>query len=86
MRETIPKIRSFKPEMIVHFFGHDTHKEDYGSRGLDEEFFVELARVMKQLTDEVCDGRYLVIDGGGANARVGRRIWPEIIRVLADVH
>lgn len=86
VRETTPKLREFKPEMVVHFFGHDTHKEDYGNRGVDEEFFVELAKAMKQCTDEICGGRYLVIDGGGANARVGRHIWPKIIDLLTDIH
>lgn len=70
--------------MVVHFFGHDTHEADYGNRGVDENFFVDLAKVMKKCADEICGGRYLVIDGGGANKKVGRYIWPKIIRVLAN--
>ncbi len=70
--------------MIVHFLGHDTHKADYGSRGLSEEFFIQLVRELKALADEVCDGKYVVVHGGGANRRVAERIWPEIIRLLAS--
>lgn len=72
--ETLSRVRSFKPEMVVHFFGHDTHQNDYGNRGLNEKFFVELAKFMKRFTDQICGGRYVVIDGGGANARVGRNL------------
>uniref|UniRef100_A0A7C3YNY5 Histone deacetylase domain-containing protein n=1 Tax=Geoglobus ahangari TaxID=113653 RepID=A0A7C3YNY5_9EURY len=82
VRETFPIIRDFKPEMIVHFLGHDTHRNDYGSLGLSEDFYVELAREVKELAEEVCDRRYVIMDGGGANREVGEYIWPRIINVL----
>lgn len=83
VREAFPLIRRFKPEMIVHFFGHDTHKNDYGSKGLTEEFFYQLAKEVMDLASEVCGGKYVVIDGGGMNKEVTRRIWREVIRILA---
>ena len=84
VRGVFPLIRRFGPQMIVHFLGHDTHRADYGSRGLSEEFFIQLVRELKALADEVCDGKYVVVHGGGANRRVAERIWPEIIRLLAS--
>jgi len=80
----LPKIKSFNPQIIIHFFGHDTHKDDYGSKGLTEEFFIELARMMKDFALEVCDGKYVIIDGGGMNRRVGLYIWERIIRLLSS--
>lgn len=79
----LPRIRDFNPGIIVHFFGHDTHKNDYGNRGLSTEFFPKLAKTINNFSLKNCDGKYVVIDGGGANAEVGRKIWPEIIKILA---
>lgn len=86
VEETLPRIEDFDPELLVHFFGHDTHMNDYGNRGLTKEFFVSLADLMKEFAKKICGGNYVVIDGGGANIRVGRYIWPKIIQILADGH
>jgi len=83
VREVMPTIRAFKPQMILHFLGHDTHKEDYGSLGLSEGFFISLVGELKALAGEVCNGRYVIAHGGGANKRVVKQIWPEIIKLLA---
>ncbi len=82
VEEGIQIAEEFKPEMILHFFGHDTHKDDYGSRGLSDDFFVELAKRMEEFASKVCDGKYVVVDGGGANAKVTEYIFPRIIDVL----
>lgn len=83
VKETFPKIKDHNPEIIIHFFGHDTHKNDYGNRGLTESFFPKLANLVQDFADEVCEGKYVIIDGGGANVEVGERIWPDIIEILA---
>lgn len=82
VREVLPKISEFKPELILHFFGHDTHRDDYGSRGLTENFFTELAKMMKDFATTTCNGKYVILDGGGANIKVAKNIWPKIIRIL----
>ena len=79
----LPKVEKFNPELIIHFFGHDTHIDDYGSRGLSDHFFIELASLMKNFADRVCNGRYVILDGGGANVKVAKRIWPEIMKILS---
>ena len=80
--DTFGIIEKFEPEMILHFFGHDTHKYDYGSLGLSDEFFPKLAKEVKNLAEEVCEGRYVLIDGGGANRDVGMKIWRNIVKIL----
>ncbi|MET1124799.1 MAG: hypothetical protein ABWW66_06005 [Archaeoglobaceae archaeon] len=84
VRAEFETIRSFNPEMIVHFFGHDTHRDDYGSLGLSEDLYVRLAEEVKALADEVCGGKYIILDGGGANREVARYIWPRIIKILSN--
>ncbi len=83
VRAFFSTIRAFRPQMLVHFLGHDTHRDDYGSLGLSEEFFVRLVQELEALAEEVCDGKYVILDGGGANKRVGEYIWPKIIKILA---
>jgi acetoin utilization deacetylase AcuC-like enzyme len=82
VEEGLKIAEDFKPEIIVHFFGHDTHRNDYGSRGLSEHFFIELAKRMKEFSVKMCNGRYILIDGGGANREVTEYIFPRIIEIL----
>jgi acetoin utilization deacetylase AcuC-like enzyme len=80
---SVEMVRDFGPEIIIHFFGHDTHKDDYGSRGLSENFFIQLAEKMKSYARKICSGKYILIDGGGANREVTEYIFPRIIKLLS---
>lgn len=80
----IPRVKEFKPDMIIHHVGHDTAQGDYGDRGLSKNFFIELAKLIKRCADEYCQGRYLAMTGGGASHDVCEYIYPRIIRVLAE--
>ena len=82
--ELAPRARAFSPQLIFHNFGHDTCQGDYGDRGLSPDVFGALARMVKDLADQICDGRYIVITHGGARADVTKRIFPEIVRILAS--
>ena len=83
-QEFISRVREFKPRMILHNLGHDTCERDYGDRGLTPDFFPQLVREIKQATEEVCQGRYLVLTHGGARADVAEYIFPKIIEILAE--
>ena len=83
-REFVSRAREFRPELIFHNFGHDTCDGDYGDRGLSPEFFPRLARLLKELADEICGGRYIVITHGGSRKDVAEQIFPEIARILAS--
>jgi acetoin utilization deacetylase AcuC-like enzyme len=78
------RLREFNPFMIFHNLGHDTCQGDYGDRGLTRSFYPRLAQEVKQVADEVCRGRYLIITHGGFRVDVSEYIWPRIIEVLAD--
>ncbi len=82
VEEGLKMAEDFRPEIILHFFGHDTHKDDYGSRGLSDDFFIELAKKMKEFSAKISGGKYVLIDGGGANREVTEYIFPRIIEVL----
>jgi acetoin utilization deacetylase AcuC-like enzyme len=82
--EFCTRTKEFHPQVIFHNFGHDTCQGDYGDRGLTPDFFPALAKLIKDVADLTCDGRYVVITHGGARADVARRIFPEIARILAS--
>jgi acetoin utilization deacetylase AcuC-like enzyme len=82
--EFIPRALEFKPAMIFHFLGHDTCEGDYGDIGLTQDFFIELVKEIKSCAEKVCQGRYLIITGGGSRRDVAEYIFPRIAEVLAS--
>jgi len=80
----IGRIEKFKPDLILHLLGHDTAKGDYGSRGLNKEFFLRLVRLIKCCAEDICEGRYLINTHGGSNLIICEYIHPRIIQILAD--
>jgi acetoin utilization deacetylase AcuC-like enzyme len=83
-REFIVRVREFKPDLILHNLGHDTGQGDYGDLGLSRQFFLDLAREIKQCAVEVCHGRYLIVTHGGDRADVAEYIFPRTIKILAE--
>ena len=81
--EFVPRAREFKPEMIFHFLGHDTCEGDYGDIGLTRDFFIELVKEVKDCAEELCQGTYLIITGGGSRRDVAEYIFPKIALILA---
>jgi len=79
-----PKLREFRPDLILHNLGHDTCQGDYGDLGLSPEFFIDLAAEVKQCAREVCQGRYLIVTHGGCRADVAEYIFPAILQILAE--
>jgi acetoin utilization deacetylase AcuC-like enzyme len=83
-KEFIPRAKKFMPAMIFHFLGHDTCEGDYGDIGLTQDFFIELVKEVKECAEDVCQGRYLIITGGGSRRDVAEYIFPRIANVLAS--
>jgi acetoin utilization deacetylase AcuC-like enzyme len=81
----LPRVRAFRPFMILHNLGHDTCEGDYGDRGLTRAFFPGLASLVKSCA-EVCAGRYLVITHGGARPDIAEDVFPAVAQVLAGQH
>ncbi len=83
MSEFVRRAESFRPQIIFHNLGHDTAQGDYGDIGLTRDFFVDLARMVRDCAGEICGGRYLIITHGGYLAEVAEYIFPGIVEVLA---
>jgi len=77
-----PRVKKFKPELIFWYFGFDTHLGDYGDLGLSVKAYLQIAEMMRNLAEELCDGRLEVVLGGGSRSDIARGVIPPIIEVL----
>jgi acetoin utilization protein AcuC len=71
-----PLLRGFEPEVIVNQFGVDTHFDDpLAHLSLTMETYHELASRLHSLAHELCDGKYVVLGGGGYKPENVARAW-----------
>jgi acetoin utilization deacetylase AcuC-like enzyme len=92
-RLIVPAVRHFRPELILVSCGFDAHRDDpLASMEISLAGFQTLARRVRQLADEVCEGRLLhVLEGGyaltgmreGTRAVMESLVASEALEVLA---
>jgi acetoin utilization deacetylase AcuC-like enzyme len=82
LRSQLPRVVSFQPELLVWYYGFDTHHSDYGSIGLTEKAYFQICRLMIETAD-VLNIPLQVVLGGGSLAALATATIPEIIRRLA---
>jgi len=83
--EFLPRAKSFQPEVIFWNWGYDGTSGEYGDIGLTTELHARLARELKDVADEVCRGRLIVVLCGGSRRDMAHRLIPQVIRVLAGL-
>jgi len=83
VRRRLPLIPAFRPDLLVWYYGFDTHAEDYGALGLTEPAFFEICDLMMFVADE-CGIPLQVVLGGGSLSHLAADTIPEIIRRLAQ--
>ncbi|NYE95551.1 acetoin utilization protein AcuC [Psychromicrobium silvestre] len=82
----VPQIlRAFRPEMIVSQHGCDSHRDDPLTHlGTSVDAQREAALSISALANELCEGRWLAVGGGGYNvANVVPRVWSHLIAIVA---
>jgi acetoin utilization deacetylase AcuC-like enzyme len=85
VREAFPhRARRFRPDLVVWYFGFDTHRGDYGDLGLTLDAFLGLADLACEIAREVCAGKLLVVLGGGSRTDLATALIPPIIVRLAE--
>ncbi len=82
VRRELPRIPQFKPDLLVWYYGFDTHAEDYGSIGLTEAAYFEICDLMISAAAE-CDIPLQVVLGGGSLSHLATATIPKIINKLA---
>ncbi len=84
-QEFIPRVVAFKPEYIFWEFGYDATRGEYGDKGLTGDCHLKLARLIKEVADEVCGGRLITILCGGSGRALATYTIPRIIDCLAEL-
>ncbi|MBI2860752.1 MAG: histone deacetylase [Chloroflexi bacterium] len=82
-QEFVPRVESFRPDCIFWEFGYDATRGEYGDKGLGRDCHLEVARVLKDAADRVCQGRLVVILCGGSGRGLASYLIPRIIACLA---
>jgi acetoin utilization deacetylase AcuC-like enzyme len=80
----ISNVEKFKPKMVFWHFGYDTHINDYGSRGLTEECYLKLTRLVKGEVEKICGGKLVVVLCGGSRADVAKNVIPKMVKILLE--
>jgi acetoin utilization deacetylase AcuC-like enzyme len=82
VRREFPRIPQFQPDLLVWYYGFDTHADDYGSIGLSESCFFEICDLMLFVAGELGLPLQVVL-GGGSMSHLAHHTIPEIIQRLA---
>lgn len=75
----------FRPDLIVWYFGFDSHRGDYGDLGLASAAFLGLADLLLETATRACGGKLLVVLGGGSRTDLATALIPPIIAKLAGI-
>ncbi len=84
-QEFVPRVRAFEPEYVFWEFGYDATQGEYGDKGLTRDCHPKLARLFKEVADEVCQGRLITILCGGSGRALAAYTIPRIIDCLAEL-
>ncbi len=72
----VPAVRAFAPDIIVTQDGVDPHHQDpLAHLQVRMATFPRLWRVLHRMADEITDGRWIALGGGGYNVDVLPRAW-----------
>jgi len=79
----VPLAEDFKPDIIIANGGSDAHFADsLGSLGLSVNGFFEVSRLIREVSERVCDGRVVLLLGSGYNPQVLPYCWYALIMGL----
>jgi acetoin utilization deacetylase AcuC-like enzyme len=83
VRQNLPLIPPFKPDLLIWYYGFDTHRDDYGSLGLTEPAYFAICDLMLAASTEMGVPLQVVL-AGGSMSHLATATIPEIIRRLAE--
>jgi acetoin utilization deacetylase AcuC-like enzyme len=83
VRQNLPLLPAFKPDLLIWYYGFDTHRDDYGSLGLTEAAYFAICDLMLAAAADLAVP-LLVVLAGGSMSHLATNTIPEIIRRLAE--
>jgi acetoin utilization protein AcuC len=85
-RIVAPALRCYRPQCLILQYGTDGHYADVMVRlGLTTRAFAESARLVRQVAGDLCQGKLLVVGGGGYRPEDAVRCWLLLLGELADL-
>lgn len=84
-REVVPPLlKSYRPDIILLQFGVDAHRVDpLVGLGLTSHGFAQVAAIVHDIAHWLCEGRLLVLGGGGYDPAVVARCWAIILATVS---
>jgi acetoin utilization protein AcuC len=83
LHEALAAVRAFRPQLLFVVFGTDGHQEDpFAGLALTDEAYATSARLVHELAHEVCQGRLVVVGGGGYAPATVARCWTRMLEEL----
>jgi acetoin utilization deacetylase AcuC-like enzyme len=82
VRRHLPLIAPFKPDLLIWYYGFDTHRDDYASLGLTEAAYFAICDLMLAAAADL-GVPLMVVLAGGSPSHLATATIPEIIRRLA---
>jgi acetoin utilization deacetylase AcuC-like enzyme len=83
VRQNLSIVAPFKPDLLIWYYGFDTHRDDYGSVGLTEPAYFSICDMMLAASIEMGVPLQVVL-AGGSMSHLATATIPEIIRRLAE--
>jgi acetoin utilization deacetylase AcuC-like enzyme len=84
VQETFPpRAAEFCPDLAIWYFGFDGHRGDYGDNGLTAEAFLGVAAMILEVAAQACEGKLVVVLGGGSRRDLATALIPPVIACLA---
>ncbi len=83
VRQNLSLLPPFKPDLLIWYYGFDTHRDDYGSVGLTEAAYFGICDLMLAASTQMGVPLQVVLAGGSISHLATATI-PEIIRRLAE--
>ena len=79
----LPRLREFKPELLLVSAGFDAHEMDpLGQLRMTTEGFARLTEMLLGVADEVCEGRMVLVTEGGYDLKALSDSLEAVIEVL----
>ncbi|MFQ5858058.1 MAG: acetoin utilization protein AcuC [Anaerolineae bacterium] len=80
----VPVLRDYQPQFIINQFGVDAHYQDpLVGLWLTTDAFRQIAETLHNLAHELCEGRLLVLGGGGYDPRNVARCWTIMLGTIS---
>jgi len=78
------RLKAFRPAILFWNWGYDGTQGEYGDIGLTPDVHILLAGEIKELADDISEGKLVIVLCGGSRRDLAHHLIPRMIEVLAE--